>query len=190
MPSPTSGATPQKRSPITTHILDISRGKPAAGVSCTLEARSLSRPSTRARTSNHIVQGLRPIAEPVLPARWSQLQDANKSWKQLGAGATNADGRIPDLLSPGEPRTLPSDDRFAFKRVCIAAGSIFRRRWLVLTGDRLVRRPPAAAGALPPVVRSASIPWPGGFLPRDLYRFPSGACCAIWAVLGIRCLTL
>lgn len=39
-PSPTSAGGAQKRSPITTHILDISRGKPAAGVTCTLEARA------------------------------------------------------------------------------------------------------------------------------------------------------
>lgn len=51
------------KSPITTHVLDVSRGKPAAGIAVRLEA----------------------------------LQ-ANKVWKVLGEGTTNADGRVTDLL--------------------------------------------------------------------------------------------
>ena len=52
-------------SPITTHVLDVSIGKPAAGVAAQLE-----------------------------------LFDAG-SWKVLGRGATNVDGRIGDLLPDG-----------------------------------------------------------------------------------------
>lgn len=54
------------RSPITTHVLDISRGKAAAGVAVTLE-RQLSA----------------------------------TEWKQLKQSATNADGRVEDLMAPG-----------------------------------------------------------------------------------------
>eukprot|EP00048_Salpingoeca_helianthica_P001966 m.53380 g.53380 ORF g.53380 m.53380 type:complete len:132 (+) comp11823_c0_seq1:1170-1565(+) len=55
------------KSPITTHILDTARGRPAANV---------------------------PIA-------LFRLDGA--TWKQIGAGATNADGRCPNLMS--EPLT-------------------------------------------------------------------------------------
>ena len=54
------------RSPITTHVLDISRGKAASGIAVTLERR---------------------ISET--------------EWKILKKAATNADGRIEDLLAPG-----------------------------------------------------------------------------------------
>lgn len=50
-------------SPITTHVLDTSRGLPASGVAVTLEA-----------------------------------QAPDGSWKPLASGATDADGRIRDLL--------------------------------------------------------------------------------------------
>jgi 5-hydroxyisourate hydrolase len=50
-------------SPITTHVLDTSRGRPAAGVAVVLETRTDS-----------------------------------GQWKQLGKGATDADGRVRDLL--------------------------------------------------------------------------------------------
>lgn len=53
------------RSPITTHILDTSLGRPAAGVAVTLARREGER------------------------------------WIQVGAGTTNDDGRITDLLAPG-----------------------------------------------------------------------------------------
>jgi 5-hydroxyisourate hydrolase len=56
----------KERSPITTHVLDVSRGKAAAGVAVVLEQR-----------------------------------EASGSWKQLSRGATNADGRMEDLLKPG-----------------------------------------------------------------------------------------
>lgn len=82
-PSPTAASAlpqQQRRSPITTHILDISRGKPAAGVSCVLET-----------------------------------QEADSStWKQLGAGVTDADGRIATLLAPGSP-LLPGVYRLSFQ---------------------------------------------------------------------------
>jgi 5-hydroxyisourate hydrolase len=50
-------------SAITTHILDISTGRPASGVPVTLEFKSQS-----------------------------------KGWEQVGAGETDADGRVGDLL--------------------------------------------------------------------------------------------
>jgi 5-hydroxyisourate hydrolase len=54
-------------SAITTHVLDTSLGKPAAGVGVTLEL--------------HGAEG----------------------WKQLASGATNADGRLRDLLPEDTP---------------------------------------------------------------------------------------
>jgi 5-hydroxyisourate hydrolase len=56
-------------SEITTHVLDTSLGRPAAGVSVTLEAR-----------------------------------DGANSWKQLGRGTTDADGRLRDFA----PQPLPA----------------------------------------------------------------------------------
>ena len=53
------------KSPITTHILDTSRGRPAAGVAVTLERR------------------------------------AAEGFAALASGATDADGRVTDLLAPG-----------------------------------------------------------------------------------------
>lgn len=50
-------------SAITTHVLDTSRGRPAAGVAVMLE-----------------------------------LEATDGSWKQIGKGATDADGRAKDLL--------------------------------------------------------------------------------------------
>jgi 5-hydroxyisourate hydrolase len=50
-------------SAITTHVLDTSRGRPAAGVPVTLEV------------------------------------EAAGGWELVGKGATNADGRIPDLVA-------------------------------------------------------------------------------------------
>ena len=52
---------------ITTHILDTTKGRPAAGVTIALLA----------------------------PAE-------GDAWRELARGATNADGRIPDLLPAGE----------------------------------------------------------------------------------------
>jgi 5-hydroxyisourate hydrolase len=54
------------RSPITTHVLDISHGKAAAGIAVTLER-----------------------------------QISATEWKALKSSATNADGRVEDLLPPG-----------------------------------------------------------------------------------------
>jgi 5-hydroxyisourate hydrolase len=54
-------------SQITTHVLDVSRGVPASGVSVVLE-----------------------------------LQTASNSWKELGKGATDNDGRLRNLLTPGK----------------------------------------------------------------------------------------
>lgn len=52
---------------ITTHVLDVSRGRPAAGVSVALEVGT------------------------------------NEGWRRLGAGRTDADGRLKNLLPAGEP---------------------------------------------------------------------------------------
>lgn len=54
------------QSPITTHILDTSRGRPAAGVAVVLYKRT-----------------------------------NNGEFAEIGAGTTNDDGRVADLLSPG-----------------------------------------------------------------------------------------
>jgi 5-hydroxyisourate hydrolase len=66
------------RSPITTHVLDTSRGRPAVGVPV-----SLSR----------------------------ALQD-HSTWELLGEGATDADGRVTDLLAPGS--LIPGTYRLRF----------------------------------------------------------------------------
>lgn len=55
-------------SAITTHVLDVARGKPAEGVPVELERRS-----------------------------------ADGTWTRLGAGATDADGRMKTLLPAGAP---------------------------------------------------------------------------------------
>lgn len=56
-------------SAITTHVLDIARGRPAAGVRVRLERRG----------------------------------DAGDAWEHLGAGETDADGRLRTLLNEGAP---------------------------------------------------------------------------------------
>jgi 5-hydroxyisourate hydrolase len=53
-------------SPITTHVLDLARGRPAAGVPVTLDLRT-----------------------------------PDGSWKRLGAGCTDADGRLRSLMPEG-----------------------------------------------------------------------------------------
>lgn len=53
-------------SPITTHVLDTSRGRPAAGVPITLDVRA-----------------------------------PDGTWKRLGAGSTDADGRLRSLVPEG-----------------------------------------------------------------------------------------
>lgn len=53
-------------SPITTHVLDTARGKPAAGVPITLDVRA-----------------------------------PDGTWKRLGAGSTDADGRLRSLVPEG-----------------------------------------------------------------------------------------
>jgi 5-hydroxyisourate hydrolase len=57
-------------SPITTHVLDTSRGQPAAGVAVILHR-----------------------------------QNGQDSWTEMARGATNADGRLPDLLADGTTLT-------------------------------------------------------------------------------------
>ena len=52
-------------SPITTHVLDVSRGRPAAGVPIVLELR------------------------------------AGTTWREVGRGVTDDDGRLRTLLAPG-----------------------------------------------------------------------------------------
>lgn len=59
------------RSPITTHVLDTSRGRPAVGVPV-----SLSR-ADQGDASGH------------------------SSWQLIAQGSTDADGRVTDLLAPG-----------------------------------------------------------------------------------------
>jgi 5-hydroxyisourate hydrolase len=54
-------------SAITTHVLDTSKGRPAAGVRVTLEVKT------------------------------------DGGWTRLGAGATDADGRLRTLLAAGSP---------------------------------------------------------------------------------------
>ncbi|MBI3554927.1 MAG: hydroxyisourate hydrolase [Deltaproteobacteria bacterium] len=61
------------RSPITTHVLDLSRGKPAAGIPVLLELGLVS-------------------GDP----------DA-QLWKPIGKGETDSDGRVATLLPPGSP---------------------------------------------------------------------------------------
>jgi 5-hydroxyisourate hydrolase len=65
-------------SAITTHVLDTSLGKPAAGVSVTLEAHSAG------------------------------------GWKTLASGATNAEGRLRDLL-PEETQIAAGTYRLRFE---------------------------------------------------------------------------
>jgi 5-hydroxyisourate hydrolase len=62
---------------ITTHVLDTSRGRPAAGVPVTLEVK---------------------------------LDDG---WRVVGRGATDADGRLRDLL-PGDFQLTEGDYRLTF----------------------------------------------------------------------------
>lgn len=75
-------------SPLTTHVLDIRLGRPAAGVTVRLERR-----------------------------------DALGSWHSVAAGTTNDDGRIVDLLQPGELHagryrlTFETGDYFAAQKV-------------------------------------------------------------------------
>jgi 5-hydroxyisourate hydrolase len=57
--------TKPSRSPITTHVLDLARGKPAQGILVNLE---------------HEEKG---------------------TWREIGKGRTDADGRIEDLLARG-----------------------------------------------------------------------------------------
>ncbi len=66
--SPAPGAPPA-RSPITTHVLDTARGRPAAGV---------------------------PIALAI-----QELTATAVSYRPLGQGQTDADGRLGTLLAPG-----------------------------------------------------------------------------------------
>lgn len=53
-------------SPITTHVLDTARGRPAKGVGAVLS-----------------------------------VDDGGGTWREIGRGTTNDDGRIADLLPPG-----------------------------------------------------------------------------------------
>lgn len=64
-------------SPITTHVLDTARGRPAAGIPVSLHLQS------------------------------------DESWRELGRGVTNEDGRITDLL--GESKPQPGKYRLSFE---------------------------------------------------------------------------
>lgn len=72
---------------ITSHVLDTSLGRPAAGVSVTLSA-----------------------------------QGKDGSWKELGRGVTDADGRAKDLLPEGSELTVGTYrltfDTAAYFRAC------------------------------------------------------------------------
>lgn len=73
-------ATATTVSPITTHVLDTSRGCPARGITARLQRCAIEK----------------------LDAAADAGFDANAvEWTELGRGATNNDGRIVDLLSPG-----------------------------------------------------------------------------------------
>jgi 5-hydroxyisourate hydrolase len=69
----------QPRSPITTHVLDTSLGRPARGVAVVLEVRDIE----------------------------------GRSWRPLGEGRTDDDGRITDLLAADHP-LLPGTYRLTF----------------------------------------------------------------------------
>lgn len=75
------------KSPITTHILDTSKGTPAVGVHVRLQRRQ-----------------------------------PDGTWQEISRGATNADGRITDLL-PAESNLQGSDFRLVFE-----TGEYFRRQ--------------------------------------------------------------
>ena len=77
-------------SPITTHILDTSRGRPAAGVAVVLGAAI--------RTGVVERVGLQDSSDPDL---LTAMQVGPKSWNELALGTTNEDGRIADLLPKG-----------------------------------------------------------------------------------------
>jgi 5-hydroxyisourate hydrolase len=74
-------------SQITTHILDTSVGKPAAGIAIVLE-----------------------------------MKEDSGTWKALGRGTTNADGRLPDLLASGT-KLAPGIYRLLF-----ATGAYFQSK--------------------------------------------------------------
>ena len=66
------------RSPITTHVLDTQRGRPAAGVAVVLE-----------------------------------VEQPDRSWREIARDATTADGRAEALLSAGS-RATPGRYRLTF----------------------------------------------------------------------------
>jgi len=70
-------------SQITSHVLDTSRGKPAAGI--TISLFELNVTTSRSTESDHKVQ---------------------EQWSLLAKGKTNNDGRVPDLLA--QERLLPA----------------------------------------------------------------------------------
>jgi len=72
-------------STITTHVLDTSRGRPAAGLVVVLESE----------------------------------QDG--SWREIGRGVTDADGRVKTLLAPGTPLTV-GEHRLTFATGAYFAG--------------------------------------------------------------------
>ena len=61
-----SGKSRQILSAITTHVLDTTSGRPAAGIAVTLD-----------------------------------FQVSSHEWRPVGKGVTDADGRVPSLVSPG-----------------------------------------------------------------------------------------
>lgn len=72
-------ATATSVSPITTHVLDTARGRPAAGIKVRLERLTCQEE----------------------PAAKSDCPSGNEKWQDLSRGATNQDGRVADLLQAG-----------------------------------------------------------------------------------------
>ena len=112
-------------SPITTHMLDTALGRPAQGdvaaeLLCYLwlgrpvrrlcvygwswalmsSQTNLLVPSTRAQASR-MPQSVTPACTAGVPVQLLRLQPGSSAvWELLASGATNADGRVPDLLPP------------------------------------------------------------------------------------------
>jgi 5-hydroxyisourate hydrolase len=89
-------------SPITTHVLDTTRGRPASGLLITLERQ--------AETSEPTGKG---------EAR-SPSGGGKEHWTELARGTTDADGRLKDLLP--EDKNLET----GLYRLTFATGDYFR----------------------------------------------------------------
>jgi 5-hydroxyisourate hydrolase/2-oxo-4-hydroxy-4-carboxy-5-ureidoimidazoline decarboxylase len=93
-PQPQPQPASSRRAPITTHVLDTSRGAPAASVPALLEMLA---PGSG---------GASPVATSVPAsdaATAASSPGAAATWFTLGRGVTDADGRIATLLPGGYP---------------------------------------------------------------------------------------